>query len=254
MTMQTRSVGGCVILLLVGWIVLASGCSQLHPPTDEQLVRGYILLLPGVESEGVYLARMISGLRDAGEKRAIDMDMWGARPFSSMSNLMNYEANRKEAVRLASKITEYRRGHPDAQISIIGYSGGGGMAIFVAEALPADVVVDRIVLMGAAISPRYDLTKALARCRSGIVNIYSELDWAQLGAGTEMFGTMDRQKTASAGYVGFHNPNGQMLMLKGVTQVPWVPAWRWLGHGGDHFGYLARGWAKNVLASYLKAE
>ena len=239
-------------MVMAGGVLAMAGCSELRPPTDDELARGYILLLPGIGSHGFHMAPMITGLREGGVNRAIDLDVWGKRPFGSMVNLTNYEANHKESLRLAGKVEEYRRAHPDAPITIVGYSGGAGMAVFTAEALPEDVALDRIVLIGAALSPHYDLSKAISRCSRGVVSIYSELDWATLGAGTEMLGTMDRQKTASAGYIGFRNPNDQLLARNGLTQIPWVPAWRKLGHAGNHTGYLSKWWARDVLAPQLK--
>jgi pimeloyl-ACP methyl ester carboxylesterase len=230
------------------------GCSQLRPPTEEEMDRGYVLFLPGVETTGVHLNGMIAGLRDGGEDRAIDVDMWGVRPFGVIANLDHYEANCKEAARLAGKVADYRRAHPDAPVTIIGYSAGGGMALFTAERLPEDVELDRIVLIAAAISPRYNLSKSIARCRRGIVNIYSEMDWAIVGFGTEVFGTMDRKNTVSAGYTGFENGNGVLSTRPGLTQIGWVPAWRKLGHGGDHGGYLARAWARTILAPQVRVE
>jgi pimeloyl-ACP methyl ester carboxylesterase len=241
-----------VVGLLAGGLAVAAGCAELRPPTAEELNRGYVLLLPGVESEGVYLAPMIAGLRDGGVTQAVDMDMWGMRPMGTMLNLTDYEANRKEAGRLASKIVTYRNEHPSAPITIVGYSGGGGMALFTAEALPQDFVIDRVVLLAAAISPRYDLGKTMAHCRQGIVSFYSENDWSIVGVGTELFGTMDRQRTASAGYIGFRNNNDQLLTRGGLEQIAWTPAWRNLGHGGDHGGYLARAWAREMLAPQLR--
>jgi len=233
-------------------LILFSGCSELRPPNEQELARGYILLLPGVESSGFYIVGMIAGLRDGGIDQAIDMEMWGVRPFGSLPNLIDYKANRKEAQRLAGKIARYRRQHPAAPTNIIGYSGGGGIALFTAEALPEDVAIDRIVLIGAAISPRYSLAGALSRCRHGIVNFYSEQDWLPVGLGTQMLGTMDRQKTASAGYRGFRNADGEVLVCAGLTQIPWSAEGGALGHGGDHHGWLAREWSCAVLAPQLR--
>ncbi len=239
-------------LLAMG--LLAAGCSQIKPPTSEELDRGYVLLLPGVGGTANWMGPMIAGLREAGVDDAIDVDAWGKRPLGTLSNLTSYEDNRKEAARLAGKIVEYRNDHPKAPIRILGYSGGGGMALFTAEALPADMQLDRVVLLAAAISPGYDLAPTIARCRRGVVSFYSENDWGRIGMGTQMFGTMDRQKSRSAGYIGFRTANDALLHRTGFEQIPWIPSWRKLGHGGDHAGYLAKAWARDILAPQLRVS
>ena len=128
-------------------------------------------------------AGIVRGLRDAGEDRAIDFDQWGYHPFGALRNLASYELNRQRAARLARKVADYRAGHPTQPITIIGFSGGGAMALFAAEALPKDVVVDRVIVAGAALAPDYDIRPALAHCQRGLVNFYSNYDWLLLGWG-----------------------------------------------------------------------
>jgi len=77
----------------------------------------------------------------------------GRSPFGTFRNLLPLELNRKRAARLAGKVADYRRGHPDRPVVVVGYSGGGGMALFMAEALPKEILVDRIILLGARSRP-----------------------------------------------------------------------------------------------------
>ncbi len=227
-----------------------SGCFRPEPIQPEQLSQGYILLLPGVESTASSMAGIIGGLRDAGIEQAIDLDQWGDRPFGTFRNLLPLERNRKRAAERAVKLTEYRRQFPEQPITIIGFSGGGGMALFIAEALPEEVMLEGIILLGPAISPDYDITPSLVHCRK-LVNFYSEHDWFMAGVATEWFGTMDRKKTATAGSRGFLDMDGNQLQNEHCTQMPWIPAWRELGHDGGHSGWLARGWAREVLALHV---
>jgi len=231
----------------------AVGCFQPEAMKPEELDRGYILLLPGVENTKTSAAGICRGLRDAGEDRAIDFDQWGYRPFGSYRNLVAYELNRQRAARLARKVADYRADHPTQPITIIGFSGGGAIALFTAEALPKEVVVDRVILLGAAISPDYNLGPTLAHCRRGMVNYYSTGDWLMGGLATKMFGTMDRKKTSTAGRVGFQSAGGQLLDREGLTQITWSPQWRKLGHDGGHPGWLARRWVREILAGLVRA-
>jgi len=128
------------------------------------------------------------------------------------------------------------------------------MAIFVCEALPKEVQVDRVILLAAAISPEYDLTPTLAHCRSGLVNFYSEGDWFDAGILTTLFGTMDRKHTATAGRLGFLDSKGQLATGNGLTQIAWRPAWRKLGHHGGHPGWASRAWAREVLAPLTRDD
>ncbi len=121
------------------------------------------------------------------------------------------------------------------------------MALFTAEALPEEIMLERIILLGPAVSPDYDLTGALTHCRN-LVNFYSDHDWFMAGLATEWFGTMDRKKTATAGSRGFLDNEGNQLRNGQCMQIPWTPAWRKLGHDGGHSGWLARAWAREVLA------
>lgn len=234
-------------------LAIMGGCFQPDAIRPEQLDRGYVLMLPGVECYASHHEGIYRGLRDAGESRAIEINEWGYRPFGTFPNLMSYELNRERARRLAEKLTAYSRDHPGAPITVIGYSGGGAMALFTAEALPEGVLLDRIVLLGAAISPGYDVGPALARCRRGVANFYSERDRFMGGWATETFGTMDRRKTRTAGHVGFRDAAGGLLVSQGLVQNPWRPEWQRFGNGGGHGGWRARAWAREVLAPCVRA-
>ncbi|GAH77944.1 unnamed protein product, partial [marine sediment metagenome] len=75
--------------------------------------------------------------------------------------------------------------------------------VFAAEAMPPGRKVDGLVLLSASLSSTYDLTKALARCRNGIVNFYNTADAALLGVGTIIMGNVDGVRGPSAGLRGF---------------------------------------------------
>lgn len=214
----------------------------------EQLSQGYIVMLPGVESSAWQFGGTVKGLRAAGVEQAIDVVEWGDHSTDSIANLTDLRRNRERAVAIAFRIAGYQASYPDAPITLVGYSGGGGMAMLVADALAEDVQLDRIILIGAAISPDHDLTKAVGHCRRGVVNFYSERDWFMLGWGTSLFGTIDRKKTPSAGRVGFKLAEGELRKEPGLQQVAWDPKWDRLGHNGSHVGWLSRPWAQEILA------
>ena len=79
----------------------------------------------------------------------------------------------------------------------------------------------------------YDLTAALRAVRREMVVFWSPLDVVILGAGTRVFGTIDRVRTVSAGLVGFRVPAARRARRRSVDgqyaklrQVRWRPGWR----------------------------
>lgn len=232
-------------------LVVTSGCHNPKAPETLHSAKQTVVILPGIEGGAWQLEGTVKGLRDAGIDGEIDVVSWGQRPFGSLDNLTNLEANKARAKTIAERVIGHQRQHPDRPITLIGFSGGGGLAVLVAEALPTEVRIDRIILVGAAVSPQHDLQEARARCKHGIVNIYSIGDWFILGAGTSVFGTIDRANTASAGYVGFQTKDGKLRVEDGLTQIAWQAKWMATGHDGGHIGWLARPWAKKYLASMV---
>ena len=103
--------------------------------------------------------------------------------------------------------------------------------------------VERVVLLAPALSPGYDLTAALRAVRREIVVFWSPLDVIVLGAGTRLFGTIDRVKTVGAGLVGFQVPRSVTStdVARGreygkLRQVRWQPRMAASGYFGGHMG------------------
>ena len=103
--------------------------------------------------------------------------------------------------------------------------------------------VERVVLLAPALSPGYDLTAALRAVRREIVVFWSPLDLIVLGAGTRVFGTIDRVKTVGAGLVGFRVPRRSMPPTRlrsreygKLRQVRWHPRMAASGNFGGHMG------------------
>jgi pimeloyl-ACP methyl ester carboxylesterase len=227
------------------------GCVRPDVVRPEQLERGCIFMVPGIEGTYWQLHGTVRGLRQAGIDQAIEPIEWGANPFRRFRNLTALHANRKAAKDIAGRIIAYHAAHPDAPISVVGYSGGGGIAALIIENLPDDVVLERVVLIAAALSPQYDLSRVFAHTRQGAINFYSPWDWLVLGYGTRVFGTIDRTRTSSAGRLGFRDADGQVIQSPQLTQICWRPEWHRFGHAGGHVGWLSTGWAREVLARHL---
>ena len=239
---------GGLITLLFG-----SGChdAQIDWPRPDSS-RGVIVMLPGVEGGAWQLAEVRAGLVKAGITDDLIAVDWGVRPFGSLINLTDIDANRRRARKLAEEIASHSRLAPAQPMQLVGFSGGGGLAMLVANELPADVNLDQIVVIAAAISPDFDITPALRHTHRGMVNFYSSRDTVVLGWGTRTLGTIDRSKTDSAGQIGFKKPDGSLREQDRLKQIAWSPEWRRLGHDGGHIGWLAREWAREILAPILR--
>ena len=243
-----------LILFLTSLLVLIvtlPGCQQPQP-APQQLEQGLVYMFPGIEGGYWSLGEARRGFRNGGLKSAILTHEWN-HPISPFQNLMDYQGNLQAARKVARKIGQYRREYPDTPIDLVGYSGGGGVAILVAQALSPEVQLRNIVLVHAAISCDYDLTEALNHVEGKLVNVYSDLDWFMLGVGTSVFGTIDRKNAPAAGMKGFKlenavNKNGHLAK---VEQLGWelkhLPDGRWGGHFGIHFYHFN----KNFIAPYL---
>ncbi len=231
-------------------VVLASGCDSHHGIQEEQLARGAVVMLPGIAGEGWQLTGTIAGLRDAGVDQSIEIIPWGTIPIHPLQHLVDLPANLKRAKRIAARLAELKQQRPDSPVTLIGVSGGGGLAVLSVEALPGDIRIDRLVLVAAAISRDYDLAKVRARCRDKVISFYSKAD-SVVGIGTEVFGTIDRKQVWSAGYCGFVDEGGRLLEHDWLDQIPWDRSWISHGHFGGHIGYSSRLWARHILAPYL---
>jgi len=239
-------------LLTISLAFLLARCASVRPPTTAEYEHGLVWVFPGVEGGKRSVARAVAAFRDAGVEAAICVHDWW-RPFGLVSNLASYERNRRDARRIALRIAYYRAGYPDTPVDLVGYSGGGGMAVMVAEELPADVRVRNIVLAQPALSPKYDLTNAMGHVDGLLVNHYSRWDFLVLGAGTMLLGTMDRVYGPSAGLTGFDcfSAVPDERLRRKLVQRAWSSRMIRQGHLGGHVWIHNYRWNKHCVAPYL---
>jgi hypothetical protein len=177
-------------------------------------------------------------------------DWTGGNP--GLAALVNLERNETEAKVIADKITRLVRANPSRRFILTSHSGGGGMAIFALEKLPDDVHIDTLLMLANALSPQYDLTKALRHVNGKVYVFTSELD-PVLGPGTRNFGTMDRVMSESAGRVGFTRPEGaDPYQYDKIVSIPYDESWMRFGNAGEHIGTMNRPFARNILAPLLR--
>ena len=237
-------------------VVATSGMCGCHNPcswSEAKKPAGLVYVFPGVAGGAFSMRGACRALDDAGIPSAVKVHEWG-RSLDLFGNLMREKRNRRVAADVAGQITAYREEHEDAPIDLVGYSGGGGFALFVTEVLPEHVRIRNIVLAQPAVSPSYDLGPALRHVDGKLVNHYSQYDFLILGLGTFVFGTMDREHTSSAGMKGFtvEEAVNDPALRQRVEQHRWTCRSILEGHLGDHFGILGARWNADHVAPYLR--
>jgi pimeloyl-ACP methyl ester carboxylesterase len=227
--------------------------------TEDRLNNGLVIILPGIEGHSQLNENIRRGLVAGGVYRAIPIHPWG-RPVPLVGPLItqvDFLGNRLAGIGIAKIVTDYQDKYPDRPVYIVGHSGGGGVAVFTAEAMPEGRQIDGLVLLSASISSAYDLKKALSHCRNGIVNFYNKGDAGLLGFGTIVVGTVDGTHGPSAGLIGFdafekpgyeglyqvkmvgvsedsHTTSTQAVFVSGFV-APWVLSDNWPAGVGDAY-------------------
>ena len=189
--------------------------------------------------------------RDGGVDCAIRYFDWDTPVWAEQ--LGNYPRNRTRAAYIASEIAAFHQRQPHAPIYIVGYSAGGGLAVFICEALPADVYARRVVLVQGAISPTYDLTTALEHVDDRLVSLHVPSDILILGLLTSLYGNIDRSFESAAGRLGFNADRAvpRAAQRAKLTQITWTPEMIWSGHLGDHRSLFAYGFNRKYVAPWL---
>lgn len=218
--------------------------------------RGLLWMFPGIVGLEWEMGPAYRALRDAGLVRETRFFQWDRPGLEILDHLADEEHNRQRAAEVAAEIVAWRGEHPDAPIDLVGYSGGAAIAVWVAEALPEDVRLNKIVMAQPGLSPTYDLRDALSRVDDRMIVFYSPGDWLLAGAFTSLLGTLDRRFTAAAGKDGFWLEVAvpDPVLRAKVEQVGWTPEWAAAGHPGTHLPILQYEWNRRIVAPYLVDE
>ena len=164
---------------------------------------------------------------------------WGHGLGRWHADLTNADNRDAKAGAAADDVLAFREASPGAPVFLVGKSGGTGVVVKALEGLP-EASVEAAVLVAPALNPSYDLTRALRAVRREVVVFWSPLDVFVLGVGTQIFGTIDRVKTVSAGLVGFRPPAipsaEQRAQYAKLRQVRWELGMASTGNLGGHVG------------------
>lgn len=220
-------------------------------PADGPSTRPYLLHLPGVGGFMPVDRELIAGLRDGGVDARITAYDWTEHD-PGLDALHAYDRNQRQAAHIAELLLDDAAADPAEPIILTSHSGGGAIAVWALEKLPAGVQVSECFLLAPALSPGYDLTAALRHVRGKMYVFWSRGDELILGLGCRVCGTMDGPKTDAAGKVGFHIPSGaDAVEYKKLDQRPYNPRWWVLGNFGNHIGPMSRAFAARILAPLL---
>jgi len=246
-----------ILLCLCLWLPLL-GCGSKpyseatiaqaeSPPPRPQLIH-----LPGIGGHMRIDDNLIAGLKQGG----LDADMriydWTG-PDRGIIALGSATRHSDESSKVAEMITAIYRANPRTPIIITSHSAGTGIAIWALEKLPDDVQIDTLLMMQSALSPNYDLSKALRHVRGRAYSFCSIYDPVLGGAGTGLLGTVDRIQTEAAGRVGFARPpRADARAYDKLQQIAYDESWMQLGNPGDHIGPMRRRFAKEMLAPLLE--
>lgn len=195
----------------------------------------FILHLNGVGGKRAVDQWLIQGLKAGGLEFNYEIYDW-THGDQGMNALQNYEKNHEEAKLIAQLIVKEYRSHPNTRFILTCHSGGAGLATWALEDLPADVHIDSWFMFAPALSPEYDLSKALAHVNGHCYVFSSTLDTIVLDLGTRMFGTIDGIRCAAAGYGGFVQPKAaDPHEYEKLVPLPYQKTWLTLfGNAGSH--------------------
>lgn len=218
----------------------------------ERLERGYTLLLCGAMGLSTTDNGIPAGLKQADIPTATELYDWTGSRYDMVRNLRDLEHNRIAAEIAAQKILAYQQRYPHRPVYLVGYSGGGGVAVLTLEALPSGHPITRAVLIAPTVSADYDLRRALRSTRLGIHNFYSMLDVPILMVLGTAVGTTEGRHALAGGAIGFLPPSSLNLEEREayrsrILQTPYDLNMVWSGNHGGHFGWTA----ESFVAQYV---
>lgn len=237
---------GVAVGLLMVWTGGALGAAEAGSKQP------FLLHLNGVGGKLMCDEALITGLKQGGLDAQVQFYDWTGQD-KGIGALWAAERNHQEARRIAALLTERFRQDPTRPIYITSHSGGTGLAAWALEALPEEVQVEAVVMIAPALSPEYDLSKALKHVRKKLYVFSSPYDSAILGAGTKVFGTIDGQRTEAAGVNGFVRPAGAderqyEKLVPQPYQREWLVQYRSIG---SHVCAMRTNFAREYMAVLL---
>jgi hypothetical protein len=221
--------------------------------------QGFVLVADGIGGLDLCGIALRAVLRAERLPYIIQLFRWGhgmGRWHADLTDAVNRDT---KAQLIAETIRQFKIDQPSVPVYIVAKSGGAGVVVKALERL-GEQTVERVILLAPAVSPGYDLARALRTVRREIVVFWSPLDVFILGAGTRLFGTIDRVKSVSSGLVGFQVPSvdgtddARNLVYSKLRQVRWRPRMAATGYFGGHMGPDSPLFLRKYVVPLLRVE
>jgi pimeloyl-ACP methyl ester carboxylesterase len=246
-----------LLLLLLSQATFAQTQPTSAPSTAPAPVEHdtYLLHLPGMGGLMTIDRTLTRGLLQGGIEADLQIYDWTGTD-RGLASLMNVRRHREQSKIVADLILQRRKLQPNGRIILTAHSAGTGVAVWALQKLPDDVRIDDLVLIASALSPEYDLSRALRHVRHRAYAFNSELDVLVLGTGCRNFGTVDRVKTDAAGRVGFRVPENPAVagQYEKFVQYPYDPDWMRFHNNGEHIGPMTRTFAREVISLVIQGR
>jgi pimeloyl-ACP methyl ester carboxylesterase len=244
------------LLLTAGLILLHPALIRAQSEPYQPSARGVVIVIGGVGGMDLLASTVFTALPRAGVTHEIREFNWTHGKGKPLTDLRDTLHLRQKAEELADLVRLLKAENPNRPVFLLAKSGGTGLALRTAELLPANTL-ERIVLLAAAVSPGYDLRRALQATRGEIVCFYSSHDQLILNFGTRNFGTIDRVYGPAAGLHGFKLPTPGMSdadhdLYRRLVQIPWTSRNLLELNNGTHMGSAFPAFLGAEVAPWLR--
>lgn len=216
---------------------LATGCAAVDFWTiplseDSQYEKGLVVLYPGSANLRIEMSAVYEAIRAEGHDLAIEETIWGTWLEHFFEPQASQPRFAERAAVEAARLSDYKRTHPDAPVTLVTFSGGAHFAFLTAAAMPDDVQLSRIITLSPGVGHDYDLLPALEHLSHGIVNYWSPLEYGPTII-SNLFGLADgRFGIPAAASTGFQLEHAKLV------QISWTPEMRAYGNNGEHLDYF----------------
>jgi pimeloyl-ACP methyl ester carboxylesterase len=242
-------------------LIIDGGCGHdsRYYTTNARFQAGMVVSLDGVGGYNWGPRWLRAGLDQANVKAAIVIYDWSKGPKGLfVADLVDEPHNREAARDLAQMVATYVVAMSNRPVTLIGHSGGAAIVVWALEAMPENCRVERAILLAPALAPDYNLARALRAVRSRLYVMYSPADLPLMGAGTAVFGTMDRQHSLGAGLVGFRWPADAGAETRAeyakVREIRWTMNLITAENYGGHMGWTTTRFAREFIAPILTGQ
>ena len=250
-------------MALASLFCAVAGCATSYEDRHDKGQYGQVFYLDG-SGGGHALSPWASGVRKGLTEGGFPGDVytfpWNTGLGFTADETAPVDYKRRKARELAELIRRYQDDCPGRPVTLIGLSAGTAIAVFALEELPRSRQVDNVVLLGSALSRRYDLTEALRRVKNRVV-VYTSTRDAILTGYVAIVGTADREfcGDCAAGLRGFdrgaaaHDPETTAQYRK-LEQVEWRPEFALAGNHGGHTDWVHPRFIQEYVAPIVRSS